>query len=77
MKFLLGIIGILFSYAIIRYREVIGNALGEPDWTMKVGGIYNVVIIIGVFGFFWSIAYMTNTADILFWPLVMWLPGAR
>lgn len=76
MRIFFGIIGILFGYAIIRYREPIGNALGDPAWAGKVGGIYNVLIIVGVFIFFWSLAVITNTTDILFWPLLMVFPNA-
>ena len=48
--------------------------LGQPDWAIKVGGIYNVLIFIGVFFFFWSLASMTNTTDLLFAPLFFFFP---
>ncbi len=75
MRFILGIIGILFGAALIVYRESVGDMLGQPAWADKVGGIYNVVVIIGVLMFFWSLAYMTNTQDIFFAPLFYFLPG--
>lgn len=75
MRIFFGLIGILFGYAIIRYREQIGNALGDPEWAGKVGGIYNVLIIVGIFIFFWSLAVLTNTTDILFLPIVRLFPG--
>lgn len=68
MRFVLGIIGIGFSYLLVRYREQIGSALGEPEWATKVGGIFNVVILLGVVLFFLSIAYMVGTFDVLFPP---------
>ena len=74
MRFILGIIGILFGATLITYREAVGDMLGQPAWADKVGGIYNVVVIIGVLMFFWSIAYMTNTQDIFFAPLFYFLP---
>ena len=74
MHIFFGIVGILFGYAIIRYREAIGNALGDPDWAAKVGGIYNLLIIVGILIFFWSLAYMTGTLGILFAPLMMIFP---
>lgn len=75
MHIFFGLIGILFGYAIIRYREQIGNALGDPEWAGRVGGIYNVLIIVGIFIFFWSLAVLTNTTDILFLPIVSLFPG--
>ena len=74
MRFILGIIGILFGAALIKFREQVGDMLGQPAWADKIGGIYNVVVIIGVLMFFWSIAYMTNTQDIFFAPLFYFLP---
>ena len=74
MQIILGLIGIVCSVLLIVYRERVGDMLGEPDWAMKIGGIYNLVVIIGVLLFFWSIAYMTNTQDIFFAPLLNILP---
>lgn len=74
MGILRGLIGILIGYALIRYREPIGAMIGDPDWAAKVGGIYNVLILLGVFIFFWSIASMTGTTDVLFYPILMFFP---
>jgi hypothetical protein len=70
----LGLLGIGFSFALIKYREQVGDMLGDPEWASKVGGIYNIVILLGAIGFFWSIAHMTGTEDVLFAPLVYFLP---
>ncbi len=75
MKIFLSLLGIAFSFALLQYREQVGNMLGEPAWATKVGGIYNVVIIIGLLIFFWSLAYLTGTQDILFAPLMKMFPG--
>ena len=70
MAIVLGIIGIAISFGMVVYREQIGNLLGEPEWTMKIGGIYNLVIILALLIFFWSIAYMTGTLGVLFAPII-------
>ncbi len=70
MTYFLGAIGIAASFFLIKYRQVVGDAVGDPDWAQKVGGIYNVVIIVAVFIFFWSIAAMTGTMDVLFSPIL-------
>ncbi|MBP7114084.1 MAG: hypothetical protein KBA40_01375 [Candidatus Peribacteraceae bacterium] len=77
MRIILGLLGIAFAAALIKYREQVGGMLGEPAWADKIGGIYNLVIIIGVIFFFWSIAYMTNTQDIFFAPLLNFLPHSE
>ncbi len=68
MRFLFGIIGIGFSYLLVRYREPIGDSLGQPEWANRLGGIYNVVILMGIVFFFCSVAYMVGTFDVLFPP---------
>lgn len=77
MHIILGLIGIAISVALIVYREQVGNMLGEPTWADKVGGIYNVVVIIAIFFFFWSLAFMTGTQDVLFSPLMNILPQRK
>ncbi len=74
MQFLKGIIGILFGFALIKWREPLGAMIGDPAWAGKVGGIYNLLIIVGVLIFFWSLATMTGTTEILFAPIFMFLP---
>jgi hypothetical protein len=51
--------------------------LGEPAWATKVGGIYNVIIIIAALIFFWSIAYITGTQDVLFAPIINLFPNSQ
>jgi hypothetical protein len=70
MSILGGIIGIAFGFALIKYRETIGGMVGDPAWASKVGGIYNVLIIVGILICFWSLAVMTGTTDILFGPIL-------
>lgn len=74
-RFILGLIGVVLSALLIKYREKVGDAFGDPPWASKVGGMYNVVIILGAIGFFWSLSYMSNTQDILFAPILSFFPG--
>lgn len=75
MKYLLSLLGIAFSIAIIKYREPIGDMFGEQDWMQKVGGVYNVIVLTGILIFFWCIAELTGTRDIFFAPLTFLIPG--
>lgn len=70
MQFVLGIFGIACSILLIKYREGVGDAIGQPEWASKVGGIYNVLLICAIFGFFWSVATMTGTTHFLFSPII-------
>ncbi len=64
------IVGLIASVLMIKYREKVGDNIGEADWMQKVGGVCNFIIIVSVFIFFWSIAYLTGTTDIFFSPVV-------
>jgi hypothetical protein len=75
MSIFLSLVGIVGAFFMIKYREFIGNMMGEAAWMSKVGGVYNFVIIVAVFIFFWSLATLTGTTDILFRPLLWILPG--
>ncbi len=70
MRFVGGIFGIICGFLIIKYRERIGEMIGDPEWASKVGGIYNVLIIVGIFIFLWSLTTMTGTSDFLFSPIL-------
>lgn len=77
MNIFLGLIGVVGAFFLIKYRERIGDMTGDPEWARKVGGIYNVLIIVGVLIFFWGVATMTGTSDVFFRPLLMFIPGYR
>ena len=70
MNIIGGIFGIIFGYVLIRYRERIGGMLGDPAWAASIGGIHNVLIIVGIFIFLWSLTTMTGTSDFLFSPII-------
>jgi hypothetical protein len=72
----LKVCAIVISVLIIKYRQRIGDFLGEAAWMHYIGGVYNLVTIIGVFIFFWSVASLTGTTKIFFAPLYWLLGGA-
>lgn len=76
MGWILPIIGIVFSFYLVYKRQMFGDMIGEADWMLKVGGVYNLMVIVGVLIFLWSIAELTGTTDILFLPVLWLLPGA-
>lgn len=77
MGTLLSLIGIVGSFFVIKYREPLGDMVGEAPWMKSVGGIYNVLVIASVFLFFFSIAYLTGTTDIFFGWLRYLIPGQQ
>lgn len=77
MRVILSLIGIVGSIFLIKYRERAGDMLGEAEWMKKVGGIYNLLIIVGIVIFFWSVAELTGTTGILFGWLPNLIPGLR
>lgn len=75
MNFILPLIGIVASFFLLKYRERVGDMIGEAEWMRKVGGVYILIIIFSIFLFFWSLAELTGTTDILFRPLLFFIPG--
>ena len=75
MKYILSILGIILSILMLKYREIVGDMLGEADWMRAVGGIYTLVVFLAIVIFLWSLAELTGTTDILLAPLVNLLPG--
>ncbi|MEK7591259.1 MAG: hypothetical protein AAB489_03575, partial [Patescibacteria group bacterium] len=69
--------GIIASFLLLKFRQQVGDVIGEADWMNKIGGVYNFIIILAIFIFFWSIAELTGTSHILFAPLRMVIPGLR
>ena len=72
MEYLPPILGIVFAFVLMKYRERIGDVFGDPDWMRPVGGIYFVIVYIAIFIIFWSISVLTGTTGILFKPF-LWL----
>lgn len=74
-RIILGIIGIFLSFLLLKYREKMGETIGEAEWMQKIGGVYNLMILVALFMFFWSLAYMTNTEGFFLSPLKYLIPG--
>lgn len=74
-NFLTGLVGIALAVAMIKYRERFGDMIGEAAWMSKVGGVYNLILIVALFIFFFSIAKITGTSDIFLSPLTWLIPG--
>jgi len=77
MTYVFAIIGIISSFFIVKKREYLGDCFGDPEWASKIGGIYNLLTIIAVMIFFWSVASLTGTMDVLFAPIYMFLSFGR
>jgi hypothetical protein len=67
-----GILAIIASFLLIKYREQIVGTTGKFAWAEKylgLGGTYRFMVILGVFFFFWGVAYITGTTDVFLGPL--------
>jgi len=72
----LELLGMAAGALLIKYRERVGEMVGDADWMRYVGGVYNFIVLIGIFIFFWSIAALTGTQGIFLAPLVWFIGGA-
>ena len=75
MRYILPIIGMVFSFLLMKYRERIGDVIGEAEWMRKIGGVYYVIVYAALLIFFWSLAELTGTTDIFLKPLMLSLPS--
>jgi hypothetical protein len=67
--YLLYAAGLIGPFFMIRYREAIGDMVGDPKWTHVLGGIYAVVVYLAIIIFFWTVAEMTGSTSTLFFFL--------
>lgn len=74
MRIFFGLCGIVLSFFMIKYRERVGDIMGEAEWMRSVGGIYMIVLGLAIVIFLWSLAAITNTMDILLSPVFL-IPG--
>lgn len=72
----LNICAIIVAFFMVKYRERLGDMIGDAEWMRYVGGVYNFIIILAVFIFFWSIASLTGTQKVFFFPLYWVVGGA-
>jgi len=71
---MVNILVIILGIVVIKFREKIADLIGNAEWMRYVGGVYNFVIIIGIFLFLFGIARLTGTVDILMAPIYSVLP---
>lgn len=76
MSSFLALIGLVGSIALVIYRERVADSIGAGEWMEYVGGVYNFVIIVAVFIFFFSLATLTGTLDFFLAP-VRWILPTR
>lgn len=74
MVIFLGIVGLVCSIALVIYRERAAEMIGAGEWMEYVGGVYNFVVLVAVFLFFFSVAALTGTLDIFLAPIRYLLP---
>ncbi len=72
MTAFLGLVGIVCSILLVKYRESVSEMIGVGKWMEYFGGVYNVIILTAVILFFFSVAALTGTLDFFLTP-VRWL----
>jgi hypothetical protein len=55
----------LAGAAIAYYRRPIKNAIGELDFSRPVGGTLNLIVIFGIFLFFFSLSWLLTGRNLL------------
>lgn len=68
-RFFFGILGILLSYLIVRYRAQIGGIIGPIGFAedkLGSGGTYTLLVFMGIAIFILSLMYMTGSLDTFF-----------
>jgi uncharacterized membrane protein len=74
---ILGVIAIIGSFYLVKYREQIGDSFGEADWMAKVGGVYNMVLIVAAIFLIWGVAALVGTLKIFYAPILFFVPGGK
>lgn len=75
MNTFLSLIGLVVSMLMLKFRGPLGDMIGEAGWMSKIGGVYNVIILVAIFLFFWSLAELTGTRDFFLGFLKYFIPG--
>lgn len=69
MRIFLGLIGITLSFLLLIYRTPVKHFLGEFRWAeekLGPGGTYTILVLAAIFGFIFSLMYITNSFDLIF-----------
>ncbi|MBU0458902.1 hypothetical protein KJ652_04595 [Patescibacteria group bacterium] len=67
-QFFLGLFGAILSMLALKYRRAVGDMFGETEFVSKVGGIYNLVIMVATFAFMYSLLVMFGLTDVVMLP---------
>ncbi|PIQ76058.1 hypothetical protein COU78_03820 [Candidatus Peregrinibacteria bacterium CG10_big_fil_rev_8_21_14_0_10_49_24] len=74
-NFIINTVLMLLGFSLIKFRERIADMIGDAYWMRYVGGVYLFVVIVGVITFFFGVARMTGTTDILMAPIYGIIPS--
>lgn len=69
MRIFLGLIGCVLSIIIVVYRDKIIHFMGPIGWAERHlggGGTYTLFVLMGIFFFFFSLMYMTDSFSLIF-----------
>jgi len=69
MRIFLGLTGCVLSILLIVYRGPIKHFIGQVEWAERrlgPGGTYTLFVLVALFGFIFSLMYMTNSFDVIF-----------
>ena len=79
MQIVGGFIGLILSFLLIIYRVPVKHFMGDIGWAERYfgpGGTFTALLLIGVFGFIFSLMYMTGTLDLLLGGFINTLFGS-
>jgi len=79
MQIVGGLIGLILSFLLIIYRVPVKHFMGDIGWAEKYfgpGGTFTALLLIGVFGFIFSLMIMTGTLDLLIGGFINTLFGS-
>lgn len=71
------LVGLITPFFLVKFREQIGDTIGEADWMRWFGGVYTFIVVFAFVLFFWALAEATGTTNILFKPIVELFPDQQ
>ena len=79
MQIIFGLIGCILSFLLIIYRVPVKRFIGNIAFAERylgAGGTYTFLLLFGIFGFIFSLMFMTGTLDLLFGGFLKTLFGS-
>jgi len=70
-----GFILIVIAILMIMFREHAGNMLGQAGWMEKLGGVYMVMIYVGMLLFFLGLIMLFGLTEVALGPIFNFIPG--